>query len=126
MPGRARPGPRVDHPRSVGPDNRPGMKLVSRGPLSGRNVMTFAKSIKLGAAAAVLATGVSFGAMAQEHTLRIQTHYAPETPSGKLAQAFIVVAGTSLAACADQSAKRSAPASPSAPFSAMPMRIQLS
>ena len=44
----------------------------------------------------------------------------------KLAQAFAVVAGSFLAACADHAAKRPPPSSPSAPFSAMPMRIQLS
>jgi TRAP-type mannitol/chloroaromatic compound transport system substrate-binding protein len=37
-------------------------------------------------AAAVL--GGAITASAQEHTLRIQTHYAPETVSGKLAQQF--------------------------------------
>ncbi|MGF1474602.1 MAG: TRAP transporter substrate-binding protein [Geminicoccaceae bacterium] len=39
----------------------------------------------MAAAAAVLASG----AWAQEHTLRIQTHYAPETPSGQLAAQFV-------------------------------------
>ena len=40
----------------------------------------------LGAAAAVVLTA---GAASAETTLRIQTHYAPETVSGKLAQAFV-------------------------------------
>jgi TRAP-type C4-dicarboxylate transport system substrate-binding protein len=41
------------------------------------------------AAAALLAAGLANGALAQEHTLRIQTHYAPETPSGKLVAQFV-------------------------------------
>jgi len=45
------------------------------------------------AAAAILgalgAGGLADGALAQEFTLRIQTHYAPETPSGKLAAQFV-------------------------------------
>ena len=41
------------------------------------------------AAAAILAAGLANGALAQEFTLRIQTHYAPETPSGKLAAQFV-------------------------------------
>jgi TRAP-type mannitol/chloroaromatic compound transport system substrate-binding protein len=40
----------------------------------------------LAAAVAVGGAGVAFAQA--EHTLRIQTHYAPETPSGKLAQQF--------------------------------------
>lgn len=39
--------------------------------------------------AAVLAAGVSLAASAETHTLRIQTHYAPETVSGKLATQFV-------------------------------------
>ena len=45
------------------------------------------------AAAAILGAlglgGLADGALAQEFTLRIQTHYAPETPSGKLAAQFV-------------------------------------
>ncbi len=41
------------------------------------------------AATLALSCGVSFGALAADHTLRIQTHYAPETVSGKLAQQFV-------------------------------------
>ncbi len=45
------------------------------------------------ATAAILAAfglvGASNGALAQEYTLRIQTHYAPETVSGKLAAQFV-------------------------------------
>jgi TRAP-type C4-dicarboxylate transport system substrate-binding protein len=41
------------------------------------------------AAVALLGIGLAGGAGAQEHTLRIQTHYAPETPSGKLAAQFV-------------------------------------
>ena len=33
--------------------------------------------------------GLANSALAQEYTLRIQTHYAPETPSGKLAAQFV-------------------------------------
>ena len=38
-----------------------------------------------------LPSSAAFGAsaQAQEFTLRIQTHYAPETPSGQLAQQFV-------------------------------------
>lgn len=43
------------------------------------------RSFTLGAAVALMA-GQAF---AQEHTLRIQTHYAPETVSGKLVQQFV-------------------------------------
>jgi len=39
--------------------------------------------------AAALAAGVSSATLAQEYTLRIQTHYAPETVSGKLAAQFV-------------------------------------
>jgi len=52
------------------------------------------KVLKLAAvAAATSVLGLSplglTGAMAADYTLRIQTHYAPETPSGKLAQQFV-------------------------------------
>lgn len=40
-------------------------------------------------AAAVAVIGFSWAASAQEYTLRIQTHYAPETPSGKLVAQFV-------------------------------------
>ena len=42
-------------------------------------------ALMMGAALAIGATG----AMAAETTLRIQTHYAPETPSGKLAAQYV-------------------------------------
>jgi TRAP-type mannitol/chloroaromatic compound transport system substrate-binding protein len=41
------------------------------------------------ASAAVLALGVGMAAQAQTTSLRIQTHYAPETPSGKLAAQYV-------------------------------------
>jgi TRAP-type mannitol/chloroaromatic compound transport system substrate-binding protein len=41
------------------------------------------------AATAAAVIGMSWAASAQEYTLRIQTHYAPETPSGKLAAQFV-------------------------------------
>jgi len=41
------------------------------------------------ATAALLAAGLAHSALAQEHTLRIQTHYAPETLSGELAAQFV-------------------------------------
>lgn len=41
------------------------------------------------ATAALLATGLSATASAAETKLRIQTHYAPETPSGKLAAQYV-------------------------------------
>ena len=41
------------------------------------------------AGAAALLTGLAAGAQAQDHTLRLQTHFAAETVSGKLAQQFI-------------------------------------
>ncbi|MEM8812924.1 MAG: TRAP transporter substrate-binding protein [Pseudomonadota bacterium] len=51
--------------------------------------MTFSKGgIRLVTAIAAV-TGLSASAIAAEHTLRIQTHYAPETVSGKLAQQFV-------------------------------------
>ena len=45
-----------------------------------------ARMATLGAAVVALTAGTAFAQA--EHTLRIQTHYAPETPSGKLAQQF--------------------------------------
>ena len=45
--------------------------------------------ITYGALGAIVAMGMAVSAQAQEHTLRIQTHYAPETPSGQLAQQFV-------------------------------------
>jgi TRAP-type mannitol/chloroaromatic compound transport system substrate-binding protein len=48
------------------------------------------KNILAGVAtAALLATGLSAVASAAETKLRIQTHYAPETPSGKLAAQYV-------------------------------------
>jgi TRAP-type mannitol/chloroaromatic compound transport system substrate-binding protein len=41
------------------------------------------------ALAVTAALGLAGPAMAQEHTLRIQTHYAPESVSGKLAAQFV-------------------------------------
>ncbi len=41
------------------------------------------------ATAALLATGLGAAASAAETSLRIQTHYAPETPSGKLAARYV-------------------------------------
>ncbi len=46
-------------------------------------------SIGAGFAAAAVAAFVAGAAMAQTTSLRIQTHYAPETVSGKLAQQFV-------------------------------------
>lgn len=43
----------------------------------------------VGVAAAAMMAGVTGAALSQEFTLRMQTHYAPETVSGKLAQGFI-------------------------------------
>lgn len=43
----------------------------------------------VGVAAAALVAGLSGTAFSQEFNLRMQTHYAPETVSGKLAQDFI-------------------------------------
>ena len=45
--------------------------------------------ILVGTVAAVVAGGLVSGAMAQEFTLRMQTHYSPESVSGELAQSFI-------------------------------------
>lgn len=42
-----------------------------------------------GALGALASAGLAVPALAQEFTLRIQTHYAPETPSGQLAQQFV-------------------------------------
>ncbi len=50
----------------------------------------FMKSVLAGVAtAALLATGLSATVSAAETKLRIQTHYAPETPSGKLAAQYV-------------------------------------
>jgi TRAP-type mannitol/chloroaromatic compound transport system substrate-binding protein len=51
--------------------------------------MTKITKTATGFLAAVLAAGVSLAASAETHTLRIQTHYAPETVSGKLATQFV-------------------------------------
>lgn len=47
------------------------------------------KLLKLAAVAATTSLLGLSSAMAADYTLRIQTHYAPESPSGKLAQQFI-------------------------------------
>lgn len=44
------------------------------------------RKLLTGAAAAVAVIAVASSAGAAEFKLRIQSHYAPETPSGKLAQ----------------------------------------
>ncbi|MEL6678082.1 MAG: TRAP transporter substrate-binding protein [Pseudomonadota bacterium] len=44
---------------------------------------------RLGIAVAAAASLLATTALAQEHTLRIQTHYAPETVSGQLAAQFV-------------------------------------
>lgn len=46
----------------------------------------FGRMTTIAAAVALGGAGVAYAQA--EHTLRIQTHYAPETPSGKLAQQF--------------------------------------
>lgn len=52
--------------------------------------MTATRTATRTAIGAATAAAVSFGvAQAQEHTLRIQTHYAPETVSGQLAAQFV-------------------------------------
>ncbi len=51
--------------------------------------MRFLKQALGLSAAAVVAGGFAVTAQAQDHTLRLQTHYAPETVSGKLAQQFV-------------------------------------
>ncbi len=50
-----------------------------------RLLKTFTKAL-LGSA---VATGLAGGVLAAETNLRIQTHFAPETPSGKLAAEFV-------------------------------------
>ena len=45
--------------------------------------------LKYAALGALVAAGYTASAQAQEYTLRIQTHYAPETPSGQLAAQFV-------------------------------------
>ena len=47
------------------------------------------KLLKIAAVAAATSVLGLSSALAQEYTLRIQTHYAPETVSGKLAQQFV-------------------------------------
>jgi TRAP-type C4-dicarboxylate transport system substrate-binding protein len=47
------------------------------------------KVLKLAAVAAATSVLGLSSAFAADYTLRIQTHYAPETPSGKLAQQFV-------------------------------------
>ncbi|WP_282605767.1 TRAP transporter substrate-binding protein [Pelagibius sp. Alg239-R121] len=51
--------------------------------------MKLAHQLAATAATLALSCGVVFSAAAADHTLRIQTHYAPETVSGKLAQQFV-------------------------------------
>ncbi len=50
--------------------------------------MTFVKKAASAVMAAALVAGTAMGAAAQQTNLRIQTHYAPESVSGKLAQEF--------------------------------------
>lgn len=47
------------------------------------------KRILIGTALALMAGGLVSGAMAQDFHLKMQTHYSPESTSGKLAQSFI-------------------------------------
>ncbi|WP_420563766.1 TRAP transporter substrate-binding protein [Thalassobaculum sp.] len=51
--------------------------------------MTKIRKLGPAVAAALLAAGLSTAAMAQSTSLRIQTHYAPETVSGKLAAEYV-------------------------------------
>jgi TRAP-type mannitol/chloroaromatic compound transport system substrate-binding protein len=51
--------------------------------------MSIIKALAGVATAALLATGLSAAAGAAETKLRIQTHYAPETPSGKLLTEYV-------------------------------------
>ena len=51
--------------------------------------MMMKKALAGVATAALLATGLSAAATAAETNLRIQTHYAPETVSGKLAGQYV-------------------------------------
>ncbi len=51
--------------------------------------MTFLRKLTVSAAAVALSASVSVAAMAQETALRIQTHFAPETPSGQLAKEYV-------------------------------------
>ncbi|MFK7876554.1 MAG: TRAP transporter substrate-binding protein [Paracoccaceae bacterium] len=51
--------------------------------------MTILKKVAMAATASAMALTVAVGAQAQSTTLRIQTHYAPETVSGKLAGQYI-------------------------------------
>lgn len=45
--------------------------------------------VKFASLGAIVAMGLTGAAQAADFTLRIQTHYAPETPSGQLAQQFV-------------------------------------
>lgn len=47
------------------------------------------KFVKPALTALAVSTLFATSAFAQETKLRIQTHYAPETPSGKLAAQFV-------------------------------------
>lgn len=47
------------------------------------------KAILFGTTFVLIAGGLASGAMAQDFTLRMQTHYSPEAVSGKLAQSFV-------------------------------------
>jgi len=51
--------------------------------------MSMKKALAGVATAALLATGLSVAASAADTKLRIQTHYAPETPSGKLLTEYV-------------------------------------
>ena len=51
--------------------------------------MTLLKSALASAAVLALVAGAGLGEAAAQTNLRIQTHYAPETPSGKLAAQFV-------------------------------------
>ncbi|MBT6267505.1 MAG: C4-dicarboxylate ABC transporter substrate-binding protein, partial [Tateyamaria sp.] len=51
--------------------------------------MTFIKKAASVAVATAIVAGTAFSASAQETKLRIQTHYAPETVSGKLAAQYV-------------------------------------
>lgn len=51
--------------------------------------MTFAKTLMASAAAVAVSASLSAAVVAETTSLRIQTHYAPETVSGKLAAEYI-------------------------------------
>ncbi len=55
----------------------------------GRTNMCFVNKLSIAATAALIAVGSSFAASAQTTKLRIQTHFSPETLSGKMAAEFI-------------------------------------